>query len=393
LVHKQHWVVNGFLVVGAEYMAKAKPRAFSAVSITMMVALSANLFLGCQFLQPASAQVVRDDQPQAHGQSNLPDVPISVWHDQEVKPNAVAVCVHGLAMHGRVYDRMARVLARQGFVVYAQDLRGYGRWQEKSLRALAGDERLADINEREQSITVSEPTTLADDGSRVAEVSYGQSFEDLKEVIQAARHEYPSLPLFLIGESLGAGLSLHAAEMMPGSVSGLVLSSPALKRRLYIAPEVVKDFSTLVTRPHRQCDLSPYIKKLSSEDPRIVEEELNDPYIRKHMTCADMLKTFSMIKSNLDYARGVSADIPVLVIQGDHDRILKQNAVVLLLDRLKCKDQTVRWLSGKGHVLIETALIEPSTLGTISSWLIDHLPDGNMVQAQNTSEPDKAQSN
>ena len=240
---------------------------------------------------------------------------------------------------------------------------------------------------------MSEPTTLADDGSRVAEVSYGQSFEDLKEVIQAARHEYPSLPLFLIGESLGAGLSLHAAEMMPGSVSGLVLSSPALKRRLYIAPEVVKDFSTLVTRPHRQCDLSPYIKKLSSEDPRIVEEELNDPYIRKHMTCADMLKTFSMIKSNLDYARGVSADIPVLVIQGDHDRILKQNAVVLLLDRLKCKDQTVRWLSGKGHVLIETALIEPSTLGTISSWLIDHLPDGNMVQAQNTSEPDKAQSN
>jgi alpha-beta hydrolase superfamily lysophospholipase len=352
-----------------------------------MVAMAVALF--CQPIvpaQPALAQVVRDDQPQAHGQSGLPDVPLSVWRDEQIKPRAVAVCVHGLVMHGRVYDHMARALAAQGFVVYAQDLRGYGRWQEKSIRAVCGDDRLADINQREQPITMSEPSKLDADGCRVAEVSYDQSFEDLKQVIQAARHEHPSLPLFLIGESMGAGLSLHAAQVMPDCINGLVLSSPALKRRLYIAPEVVKDCATLVTSPHKQCDLAPYIKKLSSEDPRIVEEELSDPYIRKHLTCIDMLKTFSAIKSNLEYAKGVSADIPVLVIQGDQDRILKQNAVVLLLDRLKCKDQTVRWLTGKGHVLIETALIEPSTMDTISHWLTDHLPESNVIEAQNVAD-------
>jgi len=342
---------------------------------------------------PALAEVIRDDQPKAHGESHLPDVPLSVWRDEQSKPKAVAVCVHGLVMHGRVFDRMARTLAAQGFVVYAQDLRGYGRWQEKSYRAVIGDERLADPNQLNQPITVSEPSSLASDGTKVAEVRYDKSYEDLKQVIDAAHHEHPSLPLFLIGESLGAGLSLHAAQDMPGSVSGLVLSSPALKRRLYIAPTVVKDCATLVTNPHQECDLAPYIKKLSSEDPRIIEEELNDPYIRKHLTCKDVLQTFSLIRSNLTYARGVSADIPVLVIQGDRDRILKQNAVVLLLDRLKCKDQTVRWLPGKGHVLIETALIEPSTLSTIAGWLRDHLPEENVMQAQNSVEPDSAQSN
>ncbi|MBS1991839.1 MAG: alpha/beta fold hydrolase [Cyanobacteria bacterium SZAS LIN-3] len=363
-------------------------RVISSGALTLGLSLSTVLF--AQTCQPALAEVVRDDQPKAHGESNLPDIPISVWREESSKPKAVAVCVHGLVMHGRVYDRMARTLASQGFVVYAQDLRGYGRWQEKSYQAVIGDERPA--GPHTQSITLAEPTAVAADGSKVAEVRYDKSFEDLKMVIEAAHREHPSLPLFLIGESLGAGLSLHAAQDMPGCVNGLVLSSPALKRRLYIAPTVVKDCATLVTNPHQECDLAPYIKKLSSEDPRIVQEELSDPYIRKHLTCKDVLNTFSMIKSNLSYARNVSADIPVLVIQGDRDRILKQNAVVLLLDRLKCKDQTVRWLPGKGHVLIETGLIEPSTLNTIASWLNDHVPEENLVQAQNSMAPDSSES-
>ena len=164
-------------------------------------------------------------------------------------------------------------------------------------------------------------------------------------------------------------------------IDGMVLSSPALKRRVYINTEVVKDCSTLVTNPRKQCDLAPYIKKLSSEDPRIVAEELADPYVRKHMACKDMFNTFSLIKGNLAHAKGVPAQVPVLVIQGDRDRILKQNAVVLLLERLQCKDQTVRWLPGKGHVLIETALIDPSTMGTIQDWLFEHLPEANVMQA------------
>jgi alpha-beta hydrolase superfamily lysophospholipase len=368
-------------------VVKHVPRLYhlvSSFSLAAFVSLSVVLpvVLLVQSAQPAQAQVVRDDLPKAHGQSGLPDVPLSVWRDEQIKPRAVAVCVHGLVMHGRVYDRMARALATQGFIVYAQDLRGYGRWQEKSYKALAGDDRLADHSLGDQSITLTEPTMLTDDGSKVAEICYDKSFEDLKQVIDAAHHDHPSLPLFLIGESLGAGLAIHAAQVMPQSVNGLVLSSPALKRRLYIAPEVVKDCATLVTHPRRQCDLAPYIRKLSSDDPRIIDEEMNDPYIRKHLTCRDMLNTFAMIKPNLDYARGVSADIPVLVMQGDHDRILKQNAVVLLLDRLKCKDQTVRWLTGKGHVLIETSLMEPATLGTITTWLTDHLPEANIVEAQ-----------
>jgi alpha-beta hydrolase superfamily lysophospholipase len=123
----------------------------------------------------------------------------------------------------------------------------------------------------------------------------------------------------------------------------------------------------------RQVDLVPYIKKFASEDPRIVDEAINDPYVRKHLNLSELMGTASIIRGNISHASGVPASVPVLVIQGDKDKMLRSDAVTLLLSRLRTKDRTVHWLPGKGHVLIETAHIEPSTMSTISSWLDDHL--------------------
>lgn len=297
--------------------------------------------LMAQSVAPVAAQVVRDDTPLEHGMTTLPNIPISVWRHKDIKPKAVAIAVHGLVMHGRVYNHLANELVCQGFEVYAQDLRGYGRWQ-----------------------------TEADT------VSYDTSLEDLKELVRAARNEHPDLPLFLIGESMGAGLSLRAAEAMPGDISGLVLSAPALKRRNYLEPEMVKDVASLLTNPNRQVDLVPYIKKFASEDPKVVTETLQDPLVRKKLSLGQLMQTASVIRTNINHVKSIPADMPVLIIQGDHDRMLKQNAVVALLKKLKSTDQTVRWLPGKGHVLLETAHIDPSTLCAVKTWLVDHMPSG-----------------
>ncbi|MBK9617730.1 MAG: alpha/beta fold hydrolase [Candidatus Obscuribacter sp.] len=297
---------------------------------------------------PVSAEVERLDEPRLVGHDYLPELPVSVWQDQEKPAKGVVVAVHGLVMHGRVYDVMARKLAAQGFIVLAPDLRGYGRWQ-------------TDVQDESKA------------GKEDGKVQYHKSLEDLKGLVAAVSVKYPNLPLFLVGESLGAGLSIRVAEALPESVSGLVLSSPAIKRRMYLEPEMVVQAASLVTNPMRQVDLVPYIKKFASEDPRIVEEAINDPYVRKHLNLSELMGTASIIRGNISHAHGVPASVPVLVIQGDKDKMLRSDAVTLLLSRLRTKDRTVRWLPGKGHVLIETAHIEPSTMSTISSWLDDHL--------------------
>ena len=43
-----------------------------------------------------------------------------------IRPRALVQITHGIAEHSGRYDRFARFLAAQGFVVYAIDLRGHG---------------------------------------------------------------------------------------------------------------------------------------------------------------------------------------------------------------------------------------------------------------------------
>lgn len=305
----------------------------------------------CSLGLPSSAQPERDDNPRAHAMGFLPDVPLSVWQDPDVEQRGIVVAVHGLVMHGRVYDTMARELARDGLTVVAPDLRGYGRWQ-----------KLSEDKSGEKS------------SKRSQKVEYESSLKDLKEAVSALRANSPDLPIFMVGESMGAGLSLRVAEAMPGQVNGLVLSSPAIKRRFYMEPEMVKDLASLVRNPLRELDLVPYIRKFASENPTVSEEAIHDPYVRKHLSCLDLLNTATFIRGNIAHAGGVPATVPVLVIQGDKDRMLRHEAVSALLSRLKSRDTTVCWLPGKGHVLIETSHIEPNTMETIRDWLSQHLP-------------------
>lgn len=333
--------------------------------------------LAMMAMQPASAEVVRNESAQLEGLQNRR---VYEWRDTEVKPKAVAIAVHGLVLHGGVYDKMARELVSQGFVVIAPDLRGYGRWcpehrsRNKNGATVSLDN--ATVVPVEGLPDEVRAATCSDCHSKLVhskKVSYKQSYGDLKELTKAVKNQYPALPLYVIGESLGAGLALHLGSDMPGTIDGLVLSSPAIKRRLYMEPRMVMDLTVMMFNPKRTIDLVPYIKRFASEDPTIVQTAIEDPLVRKKLSVFDLLRTSALIKGNIKYADRLPEEMPVLVIQGDRDRMLNSNGVVVLLDHLKSTDQTVKWFPGKGHLLLETPHIQPETMEIVSSWLIEHV--------------------
>ena len=156
------------------------------------------------------AAVQRDDR------TDLPvAAPVYSWYDSTQKPKAIAIAVHGLIMHGGTFDTMAKQLAANGVIVYAPDLRGYGRWlDEKS----------------------------ASGGSKArSETDYESSYLDLVTLIREAKKKNPGLPLYCIGESLGTAMVLRAAAEMPNAVDGMILPAPRFRTQSFYSAKGQND--------------------------------------------------------------------------------------------------------------------------------------------------------
>ena len=142
-----------------------------------------------------------------------------------------------------------------------------------------------------------------------------------------------------------------------------------------------------MTNPLRAFNLTPFIRRFASEDPRIVQGALDDPLVRKSMTAMDLWHTVRVIKPALGYALKVPKTMPVLIIQGNNDRMLRSNGVALLLAHLHSTDETVRWFAGRGHLLLETAYVQPDTLSIVADWLKEHVDEQMTGETMQVESP------
>jgi acylglycerol lipase len=309
----------------------------------------ASLVLACLLVFsgfPGQCESLRQDNGPLAKELSLP---VYEWSAGD-HPKAVVVAVHGLIMHGGSYNAVAQELVKENYTVFAPDLRGYGRW----------------YHQMEQRA-----------------IDYDRSVEDITRLAEKIRGKYPDTPVFYIGESLGADMVLRLAGARPELVSGLVLSSPAIRGRktLAIVPSLPAEAAMVSVNYRHKVDMAPYIKRFSSEDPVIRQEILEDPLTRQSLSAFELLRTLRTVRGTLTKAAKIPQNIPVLIIQGNEDRTLRANAVVLLLEKLRCTDQTVKWFPGKGHVLLETAHLQPTILQTVEGWLHQHAHGTSTVSA------------
>ena len=269
--------------------------------------------------------------------------------------------MHGLVMHGRAYDSLARSLAQQGFIVVATDMRGYGRCGQDCDHAFC---EKPDCRQK---------------------IDYEKSYRDLLKLSEQMKGKYPGMPVIGLGESLGAAMAIRLSSEHSGLFDGLILSSPAIKHHTFVHPRNVATTGIVIANPRAQLDLMPYMKRFASDDPRIISELENDPLVRKHLSIYELLQSSGAVRKTMSYVRGILPSVPVLVIQGSADRCVKANAVVLLLSHLRSSDQTVKWFHQRGHILLETAYIKPDTMDAVVSWLKEHV---NPQEIQARQGPD-----
>ena len=203
-------------------------------------------------------------------------------HWTVAEPRAAVVIVHGIAEHGGRYDHVGAGLAAAGFDVRVSDLRGFGVSEGRRAWVDAFDDYLDDLVP-----DITDATTL-------------------------------SVPVVLLGHSLGGLIAfLYAVSDRPAP-DLLVLSAPAIEARI---PMVKRVAARVMHRVAPRISVSNGLEGSQlSTDPTVGDTYFADPLVHPKTTAAlgvESMDAMSRAQELVD-----SLAVPTLVIHGAEDTIV-----------------------------------------------------------------------
>jgi alpha-beta hydrolase superfamily lysophospholipase len=270
------------------------------------------------------------------------------------------LAIHGVTLHAGVFDTVARDLAARNYYVIAPDLRGFGRW------------RIGEAKNDPKS-----------------KISFYQSRADLVKLLCALREQNSHIPIFCLGESLGANLAIWLASVCPDLIDGAVLSSPCIDRRFIVDPTITMDTIKAAFEPKRQVPIAPYAKRYLSEDKRIIQAYLDDPLMRKRISVYESLQSTHTNRSCLWFTDQIPAKKPILLIEGEKDKMYNADEAVKLVLQLPVEDHAVCMLPGLGHIHFETPYVHKQAEAALFDWLDKHTAQlGNELATTNLTRVD-----
>ncbi len=281
-------------------------------------------------------------------------LPIYRWLPVGQKPRAVVLAIHGLTLHAQCYEVLARAFAAAGFLFIAPDMRGYGE------------------------------CTRPDAPADIQKINNQKSFEDIVKLSRLLNKEYDGLPMAVLGESLGTSFAIKLAAEQPDLVDAIIIAAPTSKVNplMYLAPQTIFEGIKALFTPGHKMSYKVFFDKLVSNNPAIIKELEEDPLILKSVTLKSLLQTQSFVSKTDKWAKSVRKDTPVLILQGGQDQAMVPKDVTALTKNINSTDQTIRWISGYGHLLLETDYIGPPAMDAITSFIDDHEAEEQAIRAE-----------
>lgn len=290
--------------------------------------------------QKKALDIVLEDSPDlAKGLKT----PCYKWQDKNQEPRGAVLLIHGFPAHGKVYDNLARKLAAEGMVVYAPDMRGLGRAYTSGL---------------------------------ATQLDYvdGSSDNDLAVLAKRIRDENPGLPLMVGGESMGGVFSIRLAALHPEMVDGLILSGAAIKNvphYMGLGPQALRN----LINPNRKIDFSNQIRRFFSDDPRIIDDLMRDPLVRKRFDIQELTQCRAVARDTVPLVGRIKEDVPVLLLQSVNDMQTPYRRSMRVYDHeLRSKDFTPVIFPPRGHILIESPYMHKDVEDTVLNWIRKKVP-------------------
>jgi alpha-beta hydrolase superfamily lysophospholipase len=242
-------------------------------------------------------------------------VPIYWQRAAPPSPRGVVLIAHGYAEHlGRYADFVAHLTAR-GLAAAAVDHRGHGR----------------------------------SGGPRGHCLDFHEVVTDLRMLADHADGWWPGVPRVLFGHSMGGLIALLYLLRHPETVRAGALSAPALR----LPDEGPRSLRWVAALLGRVVPRMPVKTKLDetglSRDPAVGRAYVADPLVHRRATVgfARALRAAQAVVQ----VEASRLRVPLLVLQGDADRIVDPGGARELVARLTCRHELVM-LPGYYHELL-----------------------------------------
>lgn len=255
---------------------------------------------------------------------------VGQWWHPENTPKAVILLIHGTALNAGFYKDWARYANQRGYAVFGVDLRSWGQSQGYGKRGYVGD--------------------------------YREYLTDIETAANYIQQQYPDLPLFLQGESLGGGVALMADISGRVPNRGLILNAPAVQGNPGFGalrmPQFLANFGLNVLGAGAH--LWPSYPLLPSNrltagivfiDKDASRRFVDDPHnTHSWLPAFYVTQTNNLMKHVRDQAARVQA--PLLIQHGTRDRLVPLKSSEWLMEHASSTDKTLKTYQGLSHAAL-----------------------------------------
>ncbi|QKT03995.1 lysophospholipase [Ectothiorhodospiraceae bacterium 2226] len=272
------------------------------------------------------------------------ELPLATWRPQGA-PTAVVLALHGFNDYHNAFRNVGPHLAQYGAITYAYDQRGFGATATRG--EWAGTEALV---------------------------------YDAQQMIGLLQVEYPDLPLFVMGESMGGAVLITTLSRADApDVDGAILIAPAVWARTTMNP-FQRAALWVVSRllPEREVT-GRGLSITPSDNIAMLREQGRDPLVIKQTRIDALNGIVTLMDEALASARKLKA--PALILYGARDEIIPKRPTCHMIATLP-RDPGPRWRLAyypDGYHMLTRDLQGPVVLEDIGAWIGDPgspLPSG-----------------
>jgi len=280
----------------------------------------------------------------------MPDgyvLPMKIW-SATANPTAVVLAMHGFNDYSNAFDTTAHIFINNLITIYAIDQRGFGATEQRGVWA----------------------------GNTIMQ-------SDLVTTVNLLCEKHSDLPLFLLGESMGAAVVLSAAQQLEQTcIQGVILSAPAvwgwqmmpwwqtvpLRLLAHTLPDLTVTGEGMEIHPSDNIEM---LRALGRDPLMISETRIDTIYGLTDLMEAALVNSAAL-------------KMPTLILYGEHDEIIPPTSFCEMFNRLP-HGAASRWrlvLYHNGYHMLSRDLQGEVVIQDMITWIHNQnsqLPSGQEV--------------